>query len=547
MKGNGRKNMIKKTIIFLIGTGLSPVFFGYTGSEYAQDIHCVVAQGDLVNVKRMIENIPELIHQKDKESGATPLHVAAASGHLEIARFLLSKGASADAKNNRGETPFLLAIVNGRKEMTHFLIKEGIDIYGKSGDGGTYLQAACATSQIEIVEYLLSCGFDPNLPDMYNVPHIFMPIYLNNPEIAKIFIKYGADTGAVRFDGVSVAEAAIEFGETEILDLLVKDHSDLKRKNPRSGRTLLHIAAVRGQKDIVELFLKRGAEIDAVDRLNKTPLDYAERFGHDDVVESLITHGALIRKKAPLEVTYVANEGFMISSAGKKILIDALFGNNGLPGEPSREIMDAINSSKKPFEQVSLILTTHGDGDHFSLNLVGDYLREHHEVVMIAPEKTGQDMGLFYPEFSQIQKQVLALSPDWKDSTNAIVNGIGLKILGIQHSARPGYNRSHSVYLIELNGYKILHLGDSAPLAEEYELFTWLAEERIHVAFIPYWFLTDTGGETIIREIIRPKHIVAMHFHPDQFEHLYSQIKKRCPGAVIFKNSMDRRVFKVQD
>lgn len=539
--------MIKITILLLIAIGAGTVFVGCLGSDYPQDIHRVVAQGDLENTRRMIENIPELIHQRDKNSGATPLHLAVAKGHLEIVRFLLSKGASVDAKNKRGETPFLLAIVSGRKEIAHILIKEGIDIYGKSGDGGTYLQVACATRQIEIIEYLLSSGFDPNLPDMYNVPHVFMPVYLNSPEIAKIFIKYGADTRAVRFDGVSVAEAAIEFGETEMLDLLIKDRNELKRKNPITGRTFLHIAAIRGQKDIVELFLEKGAEIDAVDRLNKTPLDYAERFGHDDVIESLITHGALIRKKAPLEVTYIANEGFMISSAGKKILIDALFGNDGLPGEPPRKTMDAINSSKKPFQQVSLILATHSDGDHFNLNMAGDYLLEHHEVVLIAPEKTGKDMELFYPRFSQIQKQVVALSPDWKDSTNVFVNGMGLKILGIQHSMRPGYNRSHSVYLFELNGYKILHLGDSAPLVEEYEQFSWLAEERIHVAFIPFWFLTDIGGETIIKKIIRPKHIVAMHLHPDRFEHLSSQIKKRFPRTVIFENSMDRSVFKAKN
>jgi hypothetical protein len=84
-------------------------------------------------------------------------------------------------------------------------------------------------------------------------------------------------------------------------------------------------------------------------------------------------------------------------------------------------------------------------------------------------------------------------------------------------------------------------------VAEEYEQFSWLAEERIDVAFIPYWFLTDIGGEKIIRDIIRPRHIIAMHLHPDRFENLSSQIKNRFPGIVIFENSMDRSVFKAHD
>ena len=58
------------------------------------------------------------------------------------------------------------------------------------------------------------------------------------------------------------------------------------------GRTPLHIAAVAGQKEVVELLIAKGADVNAKTIAGRTPLYVAAQKGHKDVIELLKKHGA---------------------------------------------------------------------------------------------------------------------------------------------------------------------------------------------------------------------------------------------------------------
>ncbi|KAI8725570.1 hypothetical protein NCS52_00128400 [Fusarium sp. LHS14.1] len=60
----------------------------------------------------------------------------------------------------------------------------------------------------------------------------------------------------------------------------------------KGGRYPLHFACLRGHRDIADLLLQRGADIDARGKNGATPLDDACFQGHKDVVELLISRGA---------------------------------------------------------------------------------------------------------------------------------------------------------------------------------------------------------------------------------------------------------------
>jgi len=65
-------------------------------------------------------------------------------------------------------------------------------------------------------------------------------------------------------------------GNKEIVELLIAKGADVNVKFG-NGMTPLHYAALRGRKEIAELFIANGADVNAKNDGGKTPLDEAAR------------------------------------------------------------------------------------------------------------------------------------------------------------------------------------------------------------------------------------------------------------------------------
>ena len=74
---------------------------------------------------------------------------------------------------------------------------------------------------------------------------------------------------------------------------LNKDPSLINAKDATSGETALAHAADDGYKDVVELLLAKGADVNARDNSGYTPMFSAEANKHKDVVKLLRQHGGV--------------------------------------------------------------------------------------------------------------------------------------------------------------------------------------------------------------------------------------------------------------
>ncbi len=66
------------------------------------------------------------------------------------------------------------------------------------------------------------------------------------------------------------------------------------------NRTPMYLAARGGFKDIVELLIQKGADLNKKQNINSTPLHAAAYFGQSDVVRMLLVYGADPTRKKQL-------------------------------------------------------------------------------------------------------------------------------------------------------------------------------------------------------------------------------------------------------
>ena len=81
-------------------------------------------------------------------------------------------------------------------------------------------------------------------------------------------------------------------GDAAAVEHLLRSGIDVSEKEERSGRMPLHLAARYGHLTVAKLLLDEGANVDAMDKLEKTPLWEAAWEGQTAVAKLLIERGA---------------------------------------------------------------------------------------------------------------------------------------------------------------------------------------------------------------------------------------------------------------
>ncbi len=122
------------------------------------EIHRAVADNDLARVKKLLDRGIKLPHGSQidvpDKHGDTPLMIAAAGGHEDMARYLLKRRAIPNRKNNIGRTALMMAAADGNANMVKILIDGGAVLDEKDRGGKSAWMLARENGHTDIVALL---------------------------------------------------------------------------------------------------------------------------------------------------------------------------------------------------------------------------------------------------------------------------------------------------------------------------------------------------------------------------------------------------------
>jgi ankyrin repeat protein len=365
---------MKKAIILLFSAALL-----ISAPVYASEIHDASDKGDTAEVKTLLSKQPDLVNAKN-EKGSTPLHLASFKGHLEVVKFLLEKGADIEAINGGGFTSLQLAAYGGHRDVVEFLIDKGsnlnainkqmgmtvldfafmremqarkldiapfliekgaeFDVNKKNQSGYTFLDMAIVFGYTEAVEYLLGFGADISTLRKDGRTPLINAIFRGRPQIADLLIEKGADVNAPDNEGQPPIYWAVKKGLADVVKMLIAKGAATDYVEKDYGRTLLHVAVLQGNKDVVDLLVDENLDVNAKDSHDKTPLFYAAKYGHNKTAFALVKYGA--KKTNDMEENYgkspyltgqfkerqavawyLANRGWAIKTKNHMLIFDA--------------------------------------------------------------------------------------------------------------------------------------------------------------------------------------------------------------------------------
>ena len=184
-------NTSKKTIILFL------VFLWIAVPALAEEIHDAALKGDLAKVKMLLSKNPKLLDVRS-ENEKTPLHYASQGGHLEIAEFLIAKGADVNSRNIADETPLHYAAALGHKEVVDLLIRKGAILASENINGSVPLHNAANNGQIDTVRLLIEKGSDVNHRNKFGQTPLDLAYQFEQNEAIQLIVSKGGSLGPLK-------------------------------------------------------------------------------------------------------------------------------------------------------------------------------------------------------------------------------------------------------------------------------------------------------------------------------------------------------------
>uniref|UniRef100_A0A8C8DKH3 Si:ch211-272n13.3 n=1 Tax=Oryzias sinensis TaxID=183150 RepID=A0A8C8DKH3_9TELE len=173
-------------------------------------IHKAALQADLAKLRQLVKKND--INQLDKDN-RTALHIACASGHVEVVQFLVENKAKLNLCDNQNRSALMKA-VQGQHERC--------------------------------VSILLENHAEPNVVDVNGNTALHLAANIPSISTAVLLLQHGAEIDAQNKEGFTPLAVAVREDHIEMAEFLLKESADVNSVD-QDQRSLLMLAAGNGQ------------------------------------------------------------------------------------------------------------------------------------------------------------------------------------------------------------------------------------------------------------------------------------------------------------
>ncbi|MES2624687.1 MAG: ankyrin repeat domain-containing protein [Pseudomonadota bacterium] len=291
----------------------------------------------------------------------------------------------------------LIAAVKAGDSQTAQLLLDGVkDVNVSEADGSTALHYAVLNNDAELVSDLLRKDADVNARSRYGVTAIYLAAQNGSADVLETLLKAGANPNEEYREGERVLMTAARTGDYATVETLLDAGAEVDARETWHGQTALMWATAQQHPQLIPLFVKHGADVNAISNVEvwerqiteeprdkwlppggMSPLQFAAREGCVACIEPLLEARANIDAATQKGITSLLlaiinghyDVAWTLIEAGANVNINddtnrsplyAAVDFNIMP-ESNRPAPDVFGNTHTAFELIDLLITKGAD------------------------------------------------------------------------------------------------------------------------------------------------------------------------------------------
>ncbi|XP_006116571.2 ankycorbin isoform X2 [Pelodiscus sinensis] len=204
----------------------------------------------------------------------------------KVASLLGKKGASAIKQDSEGKTAFHLAAAKGHAECLRIMMTHGVDVTAQDGTGHTALHLAVKNSHLDCIKRLLQSKCPADSVDNCGKTALHYAASHGCLQVVQLLCEHKCPINVKDLDGNIPLLLTVQSGHAEVCRHLLDHGADINSRD-KNGRTALMLACEAGSLNIVEALIRKGADFSLVDSLGHDALHYS-KLSENTGIQSLL-------------------------------------------------------------------------------------------------------------------------------------------------------------------------------------------------------------------------------------------------------------------